>query len=72
REKVDLSLGPAYGRRVSERAVAGTLCSSERDNPHVSLSPPLPDRLVGALVQSPSVGENSGSESTSLVELWME
>ncbi|WZZ47642.1 LOW QUALITY PROTEIN: hypothetical protein YC2023_043901 [Brassica napus] len=54
RERGRSVLGPAYSRRVSERAVAGTLCSSVRDNHPASPSLPLHDRLVGAL-SHPSV-----------------
>ncbi|KAG2280404.1 hypothetical protein Bca52824_051624 [Brassica carinata] len=72
REKVDLPLSLAYGRRVSERAVAGALRSSDRDNPPASLSPSLHGRLVGALVQSQSAVDNSGSEPSSLVALRLE
>ena len=40
------TLGLAYGRRVSERAVAGALCSSLRCSYFGSPSPAIPDRLV--------------------------
>ncbi|CAN6825963.1 unnamed protein product [Brassica oleracea] len=47
-------LGPAYGQRVSVRAVAGTLLLPLVCSSFASPSTPLPHRLVRALVRRPS------------------
>ena len=54
REKPDLSSGPAYGRRVSVRAVAGALFFFISCPLSLPLRSSVIDRLVGALVPQPS------------------
>nr|VDC91199.1 unnamed protein product [Brassica oleracea] len=71
REKVDPILGPAYGRRVSERAVAGALRSSVEKFPCFPYAF-SPYRLVGALVQASFVVVTSGSEPASLMTMRLE
>uniref|UniRef100_A0A0D3B8E9 Uncharacterized protein n=2 Tax=Brassica TaxID=3705 RepID=A0A0D3B8E9_BRAOL len=71
REKVDPILGPAYGRCVSERAVAGALRSSVEKFPCFPYAF-SPYRLVGALVQASFVVVTSGSEPASLMTMRLE
>ena len=69
---IDPISGPAYGRRVSERVVAGTLRFPVEKTPCFSLAS-FPYRLVGALVQTSSdiIGGAASGVTTRLCEGWV-